>query len=81
MLFGDISDASENQRIDIIGHRVLAHNEVVAFLVEDDGHKADRYMVKLKQRFNGQIVELSRHNDIQNGVIAVRVSRASQGNA
>jgi len=49
--FADIADFDEDKRIDIIGHRVTVHKDMVAFVVEDDGQKADRYMRKLKAKF------------------------------
>jgi len=46
----------EDQRIDLIGHRVVDHHEQVAFMVEDDA-KADRYVKKLLEKFPGVTVK------------------------
>ncbi len=50
-IFADIADREEDDRIDIIGHRAIAHQETVGFLVEADGKKADRYIEKLRKKF------------------------------
>lgn len=47
----DIADHGEDDRIDIIGHRAMVHQEIVGFVVEADGAKADRYIRKLREKF------------------------------
>lgn len=49
--FLDIADLSEDKRIDMIGHRAIDHHDTVAFIVEADGVKGDRYISKLKEKF------------------------------
>ena len=72
MTFADIADFEEDKRIDIIGHRVTVHKEVVAFIVEDDV-KADRYVHKLKEKFP-TISETSRGPGPVEGTICVKVA-------
>lgn len=46
----------EDERIALIGHRVIEHRETVGFIVdvENGSHaKGDRYIEKLKLRFPG----------------------------
>ncbi len=47
----DLNTLEEDRRIDMIGHRVMVHNESVAFVVEKEAGKADRYIAKLKEKF------------------------------
>lgn len=53
----DLSDLTEDERIDNIGQAVMSGPKssadkprIVAFIVEDDA-KADRYLAKLKERY------------------------------
>ncbi len=46
----DLHKLSEDERIEMIGHRVIEHNQTIGFIVEDD-KKADRYIRKLEKRF------------------------------
>lgn len=55
-MYADLGDISENNRIDLIGHRVVDHHEQVAFMVDDDA-KADRYIAKLLKKFPGVSVK------------------------
>jgi hypothetical protein len=49
--FYDVSSLEEDRRIDLIGHGVVDHRKTIAFIVEDDGTKGDRYIQKLKEKF------------------------------
>lgn len=71
--FVDLGDLEENKRIEMIGHRAMAHNEKVAFIVEDDA-KATRYMAKLKAKFP-LIKELWRGPGPVEGTVTVKVCR------
>jgi hypothetical protein len=55
--FVDISSLSEDTRIDFIGSLVMDGNKKIAFSVPDDGQCADRYVIKLVERFKGIIPE------------------------
>lgn len=52
--YADLHDLPEDKRIDMIGHRVVDHHEVVGFFVDRNGEdrsKGDRYIAKLKKKF------------------------------
>lgn len=52
--FYDFYNLEEDKRIDLIGHRVLDHQEIVALLLEDDTldeGKITRYLQKLQKKF------------------------------
>ena len=52
--FIDLYFLSEDKRIEMIGHRVVDHREIVGFMVdvENGSHaKGDRYIEKLKRLF------------------------------
>lgn len=70
--FLDVHDLAEDQRIDIIGHRVVDHKERVTFLVENN-EKADRYMAKLKLKFP-TLCEMERGPLVGANVIFVKVA-------
>ncbi len=50
--YKDLSDESEDERIRQIGDKVMNEKLTVGFIVEDD-LKAERYIKKLKKRFQG----------------------------
>lgn len=68
--FVGLSSLTEEERIQVIGRTVMERNNVVGFIV-DDHDKADRYMVKLREKSHG-IVEQSRF--MLAGQITVRVA-------
>ena len=70
--FADIADHDEDKRIEIIGHRVMAHFEQVAFITDDDEGKADRYIAKLQERFPG-IRVIERGKGPVKGTVYVKV--------
>lgn len=52
--YADLADLPEDKRIEMIGHRVMDHKEVVGFMVdvENGSHaKGDRYIKKLLEKF------------------------------
>lgn len=52
--FIDLASLSEDERIEMIGHRAVDHREIVGFMVdiENGSHaKGDRYIEKLKRIF------------------------------
>ena len=52
--FFNLVSLPEDERIELIGHRVVDHREVVGFMVdvENGSHaKGDRYIEKLTRRF------------------------------
>lgn len=53
--YQDLGDLDEDKRVDAIGHAVVAHQKTVAFIVDDDPGKADRYVRKLQEKFPGKI--------------------------
>ncbi len=69
--FVDIADLKEDDRIDLIGHRVMDHRDVVSFIVEDDA-KADRYIEKLQKKFPCIIVAWRGLGPVP-GTIAIKV--------
>lgn len=76
--YADLGDMKEDERIELIGHRVADHHEQVAFIVEDDA-KADRYIAKVTARFPGVAVK-SRGRGPTADTIAVVLIPAEQVN-
>jgi hypothetical protein len=50
-----LGDLPEDERIEIIG-RLAAGGAVTGFIVDDDA-KADRYLAKLRKRFNVRVIQ------------------------
>lgn len=76
--YADLADMDEDDRIELIGHRVSDHHEQCAFIVEDDA-KADRYIAKVTARFPGVTVK-SRGRGPTPGTIAVILIPAERVN-
>ena len=55
--FADLADLPEDDRIAIIA-KAASNGALVGFIV-DDAEKADRYVKKLRERFNVRIVDQS----------------------
>lgn len=72
MQYADLADMPEDERIAIIG-RTAEGGQRVAFVVEDDA-KANRYMVKLTQRFN-VIVEKRLDGPIKGKTVSVIITK------
>jgi len=53
MIYKDITDRNEDERIRQIGEKVIQEKLTVGFLTDADPGKADRYIKKLKERFPG----------------------------
>lgn len=51
--FVDLASIDEDKRIAAIGEAVTTNRRTVAFVVDDDPGKADRYVTKLRERFPG----------------------------
>jgi hypothetical protein len=51
--YADIADHDEDDRILIIGQQVMTQNKTVAFIVDDQPGKVDRYIEKLRAKFPG----------------------------
>lgn len=70
----DLADFKEDSRIRLIAHRVKDHDEVVGFMVDNDGVKADRYIEKLK-KIDPEITVVCRQKDYPvKGVEFVKVT-------
>jgi hypothetical protein len=70
--FVDLHSLDEDDRIDMIGHRAIDHKDVVGFVVDDDGEKADRYIAKLMAKFP-QIRVIARGKGPTEGAYFVKV--------
>lgn len=58
--FADLHKLEEDQRIELIGEATMRGGKssadkppLIAFVVDDDGKKADRYIEKLQKKFPG----------------------------
>lgn len=69
--FKDIADLSEDDRIKMIGTEAMKGLEI-AFVVDDDGKKADRYISKLLASFP-QLKVIYRHQGPTPGAYTVKV--------
>lgn len=49
--YQDLFRLPEDERIDLIGHYVTAHDETASIMTDADPGKADRYIEKLTTRF------------------------------
>lgn len=70
--YADIADLSEDERIRVIGSEVVAKRSPVAFIVDDETGKADRYIQKLAERFP-QVCVQERFPGPVHGTITVKV--------
>lgn len=68
--YADLADLPEDDRIAIIGE-AAASGQIVGFFVDDD-EKADRYILKLLQRFKVRIIDRKPNVLVKNTVL-VRV--------
>lgn len=67
----------EDQRIEQIGQAAMA-GKTVAFVVDDDGKKADRYIEKLKKHFPKLVVTF-RGKGPTRGAYTVKVGLPADG--
>lgn len=74
----DLYRMGEEDRIAMIGHRVMEHGERVAFLVDDWPEKADRYIRLLLDRFPDVLCEGPVKGPTA-GVVTVIAYRRKQG--
>ncbi len=74
MRFADLHALPEDDRIREIGWSVMNARGPVAFIVEDDGAKADRYIAKLKERFP-RVRVMGTWPGPTPGVVTVKVQR------
>ena len=70
--YKDIANTPEDDRIDTIGRTVMEQKLSVAFIVDSELGKADRYIEKLRKRFPG-IVVIGRGDGPVTGTVYVKV--------
>lgn len=71
--FADLADLPEDRRIALIGQAAMA-GDVVAFVVDTDPGKADRYVRKLLEKFP-ELEEESRFTGPIAGAVTVKVRK------
>lgn len=74
--YADLADLPEDDRIAIIGQTAMKGG-VIAFCVDADRGKADRYMAKLLNLFP-DLEEMERFSGPVPNVVTVKVRRKSQ---
>jgi len=70
--FVDLHALSEDERIQMIGHTVVAHGKTVGVMVDDLPGKVERYLKKLRERFP-TVVVLSQTKGPVDGVVTIKV--------
>lgn len=75
--YKDLHDLDEDERISVIGKRAIA-GERVAFMVDDDGEKADRYCRKLREKFP-RIVLSREYKGPVKGVVTITAGPPESG--
>jgi hypothetical protein len=78
--YTDIADFDMDTRVEMIGHQVTAHQQIVGFITESTPGKIENYISKLKEKFPG-IQILSQDPGPIPGTVLVRVGPASGGQA
>ena len=58
--YADLGDLAEDMRIDMIGRAVVEQQRSVAFIVDDEPGKAERYIKKLQEKFPNKIRVIAR---------------------
>jgi hypothetical protein len=53
MIYKDLADEEEDERIRQIGEKTMGERLVVGFVTDDEPGKAERYVSKLQERFPG----------------------------